>query len=120
MPLGGRLPDRCARCNRPVTLPQVRRTVYWPNSWLYLLSLLSLLIYVIVALIVRKKAVVQVSLCEEHRKQRWPAILMSWLMVLAGIGLGLPRFWPRYGFFIALGARHLPLSATTQHSTTIS
>ena len=26
----------------------------------------------------------QVSLCEEHRKQRWLAILISWLMVLAG------------------------------------
>jgi hypothetical protein len=85
VPLGGALPCRCARCNQPVSRPQIRRTVYWHVPWVYLLILVSLLIYIIVALIIRKKAVVQVSLCDRHRTQRGLVIAGSWLAALAGI-----------------------------------
>lgn len=80
------LPARCAKCNKPVSRPPIKRTLYWHVPWIYLLILVSLLIYIIVALIIRKKAVVFVPVCDEHRQQRYQFIAASWLMVLAGVG----------------------------------
>ena len=86
MASGAELPCRCARCNSPVTRPPIKRTLYWHQQWIYLLIVLSLLIYVIVALIVRKKAVARIPLCDQHRQKRWMIIAASWLMALVGIG----------------------------------
>ncbi len=86
MASGAELPCRCARCNHPVTRSPIKRLLYWHQSWIYLLILLSVLIYIIVALIVRKKAVARIPLCDQHRQQRWMIVAASWLMVLAGIG----------------------------------
>lgn len=85
LPVGGALPCRCARCNQPVTRVQIRRTVYWHVPWVYLLLLVNVLIYIIVGLIIRKKAVVEVSLCDRHRTQRGLVIAGSWMVALAGI-----------------------------------
>ncbi len=79
---GAQPPSRCAKCNCPVSRPPIKRTLYWHPSWIYLVILLGLLIYVIVALIVRKKGVVLVPLCEEHRRKRAIAIAVSWGLVL--------------------------------------
>lgn len=86
MASGTELPCRCVRCNASVTRPPIKRTLYWHQQWIYLLILLSVLIYIIVALIVRKKAVARIPLCDQHRQQRWIMIAVSWLMVVAGIG----------------------------------
>jgi hypothetical protein len=47
----------------------------------------SLLIYVIVALIVRKKAVVQIGLTQQWRSRRRRGIAVGWLIALGGVGL---------------------------------
>ena len=47
----------------------------------------SRLLYIIVALIVRKTAKIEVGLCEEHRARRRRATTMGWLVSLAGIAL---------------------------------
>jgi hypothetical protein len=47
----------------------------------------GLLIYVIVALIVRKTAKIEVPLCDEHRARRSNGILIAWVLSLAGIAL---------------------------------
>ena len=81
------LPDRCVRCNAPANGFRLKRKLYWHSPYYYLLILISLLVYVIVALCVRKKATIQVGLCEAHRKQRGWFIAASWLAVLAGLAL---------------------------------
>ena len=81
---GVSLPACCARCNGAVSKPPIKRTLYWHQSWIYLLILLSILIYIIVAIIVRKKAVAYIPLCDAHRRQRWMFIAVSWVLALLG------------------------------------
>lgn len=66
---GAAFPHRCIKCNRRATGPLRKRTVYWHPAWVYLLLVLRFLPYLIVALIVRKKAVVELPLCERHQKR---------------------------------------------------
>ena len=81
------LPDRCVKCNTPANGGKLRRNLYWHHPGLYLLILLNLLIYLIVALIVRKRAKITLGLCEKHRSTRVWAISSAWILVLLGVGL---------------------------------
>jgi hypothetical protein len=81
------LPDRCVRCNAPANGHRLKRTLTWHPPAYYLLILINLIIYVIVAICVRKKAVLQVGLCERHRRQRFTCIVTGWLLFLGGIAL---------------------------------
>ncbi len=79
------LPNRCVKCNQP-TDHKMKRTYYWhPSGW-YFLILLSVLIYVIVAMVVRKKAKIQVGLCERHRRRRIYSMAAGTLVPLCSIG----------------------------------
>jgi MFS family permease len=73
------LPDACVKCGQPAAI-RLTRKLAWSNPWLGLLIPLGLLIYVIVAAIVSKRAVVEIPLCEAHRKRR---------TLLTGLGVGL-------------------------------
>jgi hypothetical protein len=88
------LPDRCVKCNQPA-YGRLKRSLSYHHPALYLLILASIWIYIIVALIVRHTAKIEIGLCERHRSKRRRAIAMSWLLVvggiaaiIAGIGLG--------------------------------
>lgn len=81
------LPSRCVRCNEPSAEPTKSRKVYWHSPWLYLLILLNILIYALVAVIVRKKAVVAPGLCSAHKKRRRIGIAIAWALLLAGFAL---------------------------------
>ena len=81
---GGEIPHRCVKCNEPADEPTKERTLYWYNPWLYLLVLISILVFAIVALIVRKKAVVSAGLCADHKRRRRTALIVAWIGVLAG------------------------------------
>ena len=73
------LPDRCVKCNKPAALPTKPRRVYWHHWSIYLVVLLNILLYAIVALIVRKKAVVAPGLCALHKTRRAVALSIGWL-----------------------------------------
>ena len=79
------LPDRCIKCNQPAGGRRLKRKLYWHHPAWYLLILISLWIYIIAALIVRRSAKIEIGLCEIHRRKRWRAIAISWLFVLIGI-----------------------------------
>src|SRR5262245_18463351 len=64
------IPHRCVKCNDPVEEPTKTRKVYWHSPWLYLLLLFNVLIFAIVAAVVRKKATVAAGLCTLHKKRR--------------------------------------------------
>jgi hypothetical protein len=82
---GTEIPHRCVKCNEPADEPTKTRTVYWYSPWLLLLILLSIIIFAIVAMIVRKHAVVSPGLCADHKKRRRNVIAGAWIGVLAGI-----------------------------------
>jgi hypothetical protein len=73
------LPDSCVKCGEPAVV-RLKRKLAWHNPLLFLLIPLGLLVYVIVAAVVSKRALVEIPLCEAHRKRR---------TLLTGIGLGL-------------------------------
>lgn len=66
-PLPARLPPRCVKCNAPATLDKAR-AFYWNHPGWYVL--LVVVVYVLVALFVRKKAMVSIGLCDSHRRRR--------------------------------------------------
>jgi hypothetical protein len=81
------MPDRCVRCNAPAKGFRLKRQLSWHPPAYYLLILISILIYVIVAMCIRKKGTLYIGLCENHRVQRSRFILASWLAGLIGLGL---------------------------------
>ncbi len=96
-----RLPDACVKCGQPAAI-RLTRKLSWHNPWLGLLIPLGLLIYVIVASIVSKRALVEIPLCEAHRKRR---------TLLTGLGVGL-LFLGLFAFAGLLMAQAGPILAT--------
>lgn len=91
VPAGSDLPPRCIMCNAPAALPIKKRTMHWHTQWLYLLFLLNILIYVVVALIVRKRVEVSPGYCELHHASRKKRLLIALVpgvgLMLAGVGI---------------------------------
>jgi hypothetical protein len=81
------MPDRCVQCNAPANGFRLKRQLSWHHPALYLLLFLNLLIYAIVAVIVRKKARIDIGLCESHRRKRKTYMAISWGSALIGIAL---------------------------------
>jgi hypothetical protein len=97
---GADLPDRCVKSNRPANGRRLKRRMAWHHGAIYLLILVSLLVYIIVALIMQQKATVYIGLSEEWFAKRRRATLIGWLSVLAGIAL------------VVLGVKQLNATAT--------
>jgi len=83
---GSQLPARCVKSNQP-TDRRLKRSLYWHHPAIYLSILISIWIYIILALILRKSATVYVGLCDEWFAKRHRAMFIGWFLVLAGIGL---------------------------------
>ena len=80
-----RLPDCCIKCGVEANGVHLRKKLSWHHPALALLILAGVLIYAIVALIVRKSATIDISLCEDHLRKHRIAVIASWLIFLAGI-----------------------------------
>ena len=80
------LPAICVKTNQPAT-SWLRRKLSWHSPGYYLLILISLLIYIIVALIIRKTADIKIGLSRPIVVRRRWAIAGGWLGGLLGIGL---------------------------------
>lgn len=81
-------PDRCVKCNGDAGGYRLKRPLFWHHPALYLLIFFpGLLIYLIVAMVVRKRTILHVGLCERHRAKRKMAILTAWIWFLLGVGL---------------------------------
>jgi hypothetical protein len=82
---GAAMPPRCVKCNAPAVLPSRQRTVYWHHWGFYFIILLNILIYAVVALIVRKRARIDPGLCARHKRRRAIWIGVGWAGVVAAI-----------------------------------
>lgn len=93
-PLDCTLPARCIKCNEPTSEEPIKRKLYWHSPAYYLALLLNVIVYVIIAMCVRKKATVQFYVCKKHRVARRNAILTSWGLVIVGFfitGVGISQ-----------------------------
>jgi hypothetical protein len=84
------------RCGGPSTVVKTKKFSWYP-SWVYLLILVHLLIFLIVALIMTKRMTVPVPLCDKHRRHfLWPTLL--------GVGALLLLLVTIFGGVILAGA----------------
>ena len=75
---GGVLPPRCVKCNAPALQPMAPRKVHWHHPAWFLLILVNILIFIIVGLLVRRKAEVTFGVCARHRLRRRIFIAVGW------------------------------------------
>lgn len=78
------LPLRCIKCNQPTPL-RLKRNFTWHHPAIYILLIAAWLLYLIVAMIVRKKATVELGLCQEHLQRRRRNVFIAWALVLLGL-----------------------------------
>jgi hypothetical protein len=95
-------PDRCILCNKPADDFRRKQTFYWHNPLYFFLILPGLLVYAIVALMVRRKIDVLIPVCPDHRRRRRNLIIVAWSCFAAAIGCFvlagiLNNGWPALG-----------------------
>jgi hypothetical protein len=92
MDVDATLPHRCVKCNAPAEAPLKRQALYWHHPAIYLLLVFWIVIYVIVAVIARKRVNVEVGLCAEHHAAQRKALTIGLIgmfgSVPVAIGLG--------------------------------
>ncbi|NHZ34829.1 hypothetical protein [Massilia rubra] len=66
-PVDAHLPPRCVKCNQPATMDSPRAYLWHHPGWY---ALIPVLVYLVACLFVRKRAVVVLGLCSEHRSRR--------------------------------------------------
>lgn len=98
---GIELPHRCIKCNEPVGDPPIKRKLNWHTPLIYLSLFAGLLVYVILAIVFRKRATVSISVCPKHRTSRMIAVALTWLLFLGGLsGFGFAlaeeTAWPAF------------------------
>ena len=76
--------DSCVRCGQPAA-STLRRKLSWFHPAWFLLIIVNLLVFLIVAVCVSKRMTLTVGICAKHRATRKAWILASWLCFLAGI-----------------------------------
>jgi MFS family permease len=79
------LPARCVKCGEPVAALSLKRKLTWHSPWWYVLVLVNLLIYALVAVIISKRATIHVGLCDRHRGRRKLLMTSAWLVVATAI-----------------------------------
>jgi hypothetical protein len=80
------LPQCCMRCGAPSTVCK-ERNFSWTPPWTIVLILGGLLPYIIVAMILTKRARVAIPLCDNHANHWLWRGLVIWLSLLALVGL---------------------------------
>jgi hypothetical protein len=89
------LPAVCVKCGAPADGKPVEKTFYWHPPWVYVLIFLGLLIYVIVALVMRKQMRVRVPFCRQHAERRRGMLILA--LILPVIGIADSFILPSYG-----------------------
>jgi hypothetical protein len=103
------LPDRCTRCNAPAGGYKLKRELYWMHPAFFLFLLCNLLVLLIVYMIVRKKAVLHIGLCEKHRAQRKRGLIIGWssvplgIILIIGAAVFQSGWWVLTGLLVLIG-----------------
>jgi hypothetical protein len=79
------LPPVCVKCGAPADGKAVEKTLYWHPPWLYALIFIGVLIYAIVALVMRKQMRLRVPLCRQHAERRRGMLILAGVLPVIGI-----------------------------------
>jgi hypothetical protein len=83
------LPDLCMKCGAPAEVHK-DKTFAWYPPWVYVLILVNILVFAIVALVLTKKKTVPVPLCAAHRNHwlwRQLALVGGFVLLIGLIAL---------------------------------
>jgi uncharacterized membrane protein YhaH (DUF805 family) len=80
------LPPICVKTNEP-SERTIKRKFYWHHPAVYLAILLNVLIYIVLALIIRKRHDLEVPLSEATAGKRRTRIVISWVLALGAVAL---------------------------------
>lgn len=97
------LPARCVKCNEPAVEPMKERRFYWHHPGWYLFILINIVVYAIIAMIVRKKARVAVGLCPKHLLRRRIFLAIGWGSFLFGLAAIFSGLSPDRGDMVLVG-----------------
>lgn len=93
------LPDRCVKTNRPAHGAWADIRLSWHHPALFLVIVLNLIVYFLVAPFVSTSAVVRVGLteqprllCRSFRIATWALLLCASALLIAGFATGLAAF----------------------------
>jgi hypothetical protein len=103
------LPDHCVKCDAPAKFHLTRR-MSWHHPALFLLLLLAWILYLILALVLRKQATVSLGLCEEHYQRRKKMLTVGWVMFAIGLVSPVLGFSTDYPGIALLGILLLLIS----------
>lgn len=81
------LPDICVKSNMPTNGSYLKRNMHWHHPAIFLLILINLILYAVVAMILQKKATVYVGLDTRYITRRRLGIAIGWLSALGAIFL---------------------------------
>lgn len=98
------LPDRCVKCNAPAHGLKMKKKFYWHHPAFYLLICAGILIYAIVALVVRKTSTVHLGVCAEHKSRRSRSVAITWITVGLAVALMIFAAGADLGWLALLGA----------------
>lgn len=73
------LPDVCVQCGGTTDGKPITKVFYWHHPGWYLTILLGVLVYVLIALGVRRKHRLTLSMCREHRRTRLVRMLAGYV-----------------------------------------
>jgi hypothetical protein len=80
------LPARCVKSNVP-TARSLKRSLTWHHPAVYIALLFNLLIYVILAVVLSKRATIYIGLSDEWFARRRRAMLIGWGSVLGSVAM---------------------------------
>ena len=78
------LPDQCVKCNAPANGVRLKRRLSWHHPAIYILILVAWIIYVVLAIVLRKQATVYLGLCAEHFQRRRKYLAAGWVFLAIG------------------------------------
>src|SRR5437763_4524985 len=86
----GKLPMICMRCGEPATVVKTKKMSWYPR-WMILLVFAGapgIIILVILALILRKRAQLEAPLCDQHQGHWTTRLVITWTATILAILMG--------------------------------
>lgn len=94
------LPDQCVKCNAPANGFRLKRNLAWHHPVIFLVVLFNLIVYIVLAVALSKRATVYFGLCTEHIQRRRNLLFVGWVMMamsLIGAFVAFANEYPGVG-----------------------
>ena len=83
------LPNLCVKSGAIADEEGIRRRLQWHPPWIAFTILAGLLVYVILALVMTKRATITIPLCADEKQKRRSWLAVNWIIGLGGLAITL-------------------------------